>query len=151
MASYKKSAEGTFSAFQNDINIQRQAYNQAIAKLTEDINQHVDISVRQAQDQVQSECNRQLYDVNRQLQELLTRTNAEKSRLQAELQLQESNSGQRMNELIKNHRIELDRLRSELNAANAQTLNNLRRDLQGQISVAQQELEQTNRKIQQII
>ncbi|KAJ6636508.1 hypothetical protein Bhyg_15098 [Pseudolycoriella hygida] len=140
LALYQNTAEGAFNALQNEVNIQRQIYNQAIAKLSADVNEAVDVKVRQTEERVQKDCNRQLHELNRQLQELTNRTNTEKIRLQNELQAQAFNFDQRMNELNKNHQIELVRVRSELSAANALVLNNLRRELEGQVSVAQGEV-----------
>lgn len=81
-----------------------------------------------------------MYELNHQLQELTNRTNSEKARLQSELQAQSRNSVLRMDELVTNHQHELDRVRSELTAANAQTLNNLRRELEGRVDLAQGEV-----------
>lgn len=122
------------------MNVQRQAYNQAIATLSADIHEAVDIKVRLAEEHVQNECNRQLYELSRQLQEFTNITSAEKARMRADLRSQTLNSEQRMNELIKNHQDELERVRAELTAANAQTLANLRRELEEQVAVAQGEV-----------
>ncbi|XP_037049543.1 uncharacterized protein LOC119083843 [Bradysia coprophila] len=140
LALYQKTADRSFTDIQNNLNAQRQVYNQAFAKLNDDVNQSVDIKVRLAREQVQNECNRQVAELTRQLQELTIRSNSEKVRLQAELQTQSQNTDARIGEMSKNHQIELARVRSELNAINAQSLDNLRRQLEGQISVAQSEV-----------
>ncbi len=140
LAVYQKATDTAFNAIQNNLNVQHQAYNQAFSKLSADIKETCDIKVRLNQDQVQSECDRQVRDLNRQLQELTSHSNAEKARLQAELQGQIRNSEQRISELVKNHQNELVRTRSELSAANSQALNNLRVELEGQVSVAHGEV-----------
>lgn len=122
------------------MNIQRRAYNQAIATLSADIHESVDVKVRLAEEHVQQECSRKLYELSRQLQELTNITSSEKARMRAELKAQTFYSEQRMNELIKNQHDELDRLRSELTAANAQTLMNLRRELEERVAMAQGEV-----------
>lgn len=139
-AVYQKATDTAFNAIQNNLNVQHQAYNQAFAKLSADIRETCDIKVRLTQDQVQSECDRQVHDINRQLQELTNRSNSEKARLQAELQAQIRNADQRMGELVKNHQNELVRVRSELNAASSQALNKLRIELEGQVGVAQSDV-----------
>ncbi|XP_037039329.1 uncharacterized protein LOC119076590 [Bradysia coprophila] len=140
LAVYQKNTDGVFTALQNHLNAQRQAYSQAFSKLSEDITRSCDVRARDAQDHAQYECSQQLNDLNRQLLDVTNRTNSEKARLQIELQTQTLSADKRMAETIKNHQQELARVRSEMAASNAQTLNNLRRELEGQISVAQGEV-----------
>ncbi|KAG4080242.1 hypothetical protein HA402_010734 [Bradysia odoriphaga] len=139
LAQYQKITDRSFSDIQNSLHAQRQVHNQAFAKLNDDVNQSVDIRVRIARDQVQYECNRQVSDLTRQLQELASRSSSDKVRLQAELQAQGQSADARIVEMSKNHQIELARVRSELNAVNAQSLDNLRRQLEGKVSLAQSE------------
>ncbi|XP_037036866.1 uncharacterized protein LOC119074687 [Bradysia coprophila] len=139
LAQYQKTTDRAFSDIENHLNAQRQVYNHAFAKLNDDVNQSVDIRVRLAREQVQYECNRQVSDLTRQLQELASRSSSDKGRLQAELQAQSQNADARIVEMSKSHQIELARVRSELNAVNAQALDNLRRQLEGKVSLAQSE------------
>lgn len=146
LANYQKTAEGAFSTLQSEINVQRQVYNQAIATLSADINHAVDTKVRMVREEIQNECNRELYDLNHRLQELVNRTSSEKARMQADLEAQTRNTELRMQELIENHQHELARVRSELTAANTQTLENLRREFEGRVAVAQSEVQRIQRE-----
>lgn len=116
--------------------------------MSADVHEAADIKVRLAQEHVQNECNRQLYESSRQLQELTNITTAEKARMRAQLKSQTFNSELRMNELIKNHQDELDRVRSELTAVNAQTLINLRRETEEQVIRVQSEYESALQSVQ---
>lgn len=129
-----------FTAIQNDLNVQRQAHSQAFSKLNDDINRSCDVKIRDAQDFTQYECNQKLDELNRQLLEATNRTKTEIMRLRTELETKTVNADQRVDELTKNHQRELARVRSEMSTANAQSLANLRRELEGQISAAQGEV-----------
>lgn len=120
--------------------MQRQAHSQVFSKLSEDVHRNCEARVRDAQEHSQYECSRQVHDLNVQLQDLTNRTSSEKARLQNELQAQTINADKRFDESIRNHQAELARVRSEMTAASALTLNNLRRELEGRISVAQSEV-----------
>lgn len=139
-ALYQTTTNRAFNEIQNNLNAQRQVFNQAFAKLNDDVNQSVEVRVRFAREQAQNECNRQVTALTRQLQELASRNNFEKTRLQTELHSQSQNADVRTTEMNKNHQIELARVRSELNTVSAQMLENLRRQLAGQLSVAQNEV-----------
>lgn len=138
LARFQKAVDGAFIDIQNNLNAQRQVYNQALNKLNDDVLQSANIRARLAQEQVQNECNRQVADLTRQIQEIAGQSNYEKSRLQVELQTQSQNADARFSETSKSYQNELARVRSELNEANVK-LYNLRRQWEGHVNVAQSE------------